>query len=137
MMLSTHESQFLEAAAELTLRQHELEPLVAAVIGRRAYDYWILGHGRNDPALGALDLAKGGEWRFHFHGLEFDVLHIADGRSVRVDFGPGGILTFTPVALGPLSSQLDRRGAHFRSSEPSSADPSDTTTPSVPRSPMR
>jgi hypothetical protein len=100
MVLSTKERQFLEAAAELAIRQRELEPLVSAALGRRAYDYWILGHGRDDPALDTIDLSEGGDWRFRFHGLEFDVQQIADGRSVRVDFGPGGILTFTPEGVG-------------------------------------
>jgi hypothetical protein len=100
MVLSTNERQFLEAAAELAIRQRELEPRVSAALGRRAYDYWILGHGRDDPALDAIDVVEGGDWRFRFHGLEFDVRHVADGRSVRVDFGPGGILTFTPGGVG-------------------------------------
>lgn len=100
MTLTDHELQFLEASAELALRQAELEPLVSAALGRSAYDYWILGHGCGDPALELIHLTEGGEWQFYFHGLEMDVRHVADGRSVRVDFGPRGILTFTPGGVG-------------------------------------
>ncbi len=100
MLLSDTERAFLEAAAELTLRQQELEPLVSATLGRSAFDYWIRWQGRGDPKLDCLDLTENGEWRFHFHGLEFDLLHVSDGRTVRVDFGPGGSLTFTPGGVG-------------------------------------
>ena len=100
MVLSELERAFLGAASELTRRQHQLERLVSDALGRPAFDYWIRGVGRGDPTLDALSLATGGEWRFHFHGLEFDVAHVSDGRSVRVDFGPAGILAFTPGGVG-------------------------------------
>lgn len=105
MTLTTHELQFLDASAELALRQAELEPLVSAALGRSAYDYWILGHGCGDPALELIHLTEGGEWQFYFHGLEMDIRHVVDGRSVRVDFGPRGILTFTPEGVGGFVQQ--------------------------------
>lgn len=94
------ELQFLRACAELGQRQRELRALVAQAIGRDPYDYWIGGDGREDPALDGVHRTVCGEWSFHFHGLEFDVRHVEDGRSVRVDFGPGAICAFTPGGVG-------------------------------------
>jgi hypothetical protein len=91
---------FLEAAVELTRRQRELLPLLARALGRTAFDYWILGEGRGDPAVDAVEATRDGEWRFHFHGLEVDVRHCVDGRTVRIDFGPDGVPAFTPEGVG-------------------------------------
>lgn len=100
MMPATAEHQFLAAAAELCTRQRELVPLVAEALGRAPYDYWILGDGRDDATLDAIERTRDGVWRFHFHGLEFDLRHVTDGRGVRVDFGPGGSCAFTPGGVG-------------------------------------
>lgn len=94
------ELEFLRAAAELGRRQLELVPLVAEALGRSPYAYWILGDGRDDVALETICQTKDGEWRFNFHGLEFDVSNVADRRGVRVDFGPNGICAFTPGGVG-------------------------------------
>jgi len=101
--LSPHEADCLRAMAELARRQHEIEPLIAATLGRSAFDYWIVGDGRDDPALARLDLTVTGEWRFRFHGLEVDAAHAVDGRSVRIDFGPGGVLALSPTGIGQFA----------------------------------
>ena len=94
------EFEFLRAVSALTRHQNELEPLVASALGRPSYQYWILGNGREDAALRDTKLTPDGQWRFHFHGLEFDVQHVTDTRHVRVDFAPGGELAFTPGGVG-------------------------------------
>jgi hypothetical protein len=94
---------FLEAAAELTNRQCELMPLLTATLGRTPFDYWILGVGRDDPKLDAIDTTIDGQWRFQFHGLELDLRHAIDGRAIRIDFGPCGISAFTPGAVGAFA----------------------------------
>ena len=94
---------FLEATAELAGRQLELVPLLERALGRSPFDYWILGHGRGDPALDGIEVTAEGEWHFHFHGLEVDVRHAVDGRAVRIDFSPDGIPAFTPGAVGAFT----------------------------------
>jgi hypothetical protein len=97
------EFEFLRAVCALTRYQSELEPLVASALGRPSYQYWILGHGRDDAGLSDTKLTPDGQWRFHFHGLEFDVQHVTDTRNVRVDFAPGGKLAFTPGGVGSFA----------------------------------
>lgn len=94
------EMQFLAAAVELVTRQQELIPLVAQAIGIDPFEYWIHGHRRADPDLDAISRTSDGEWTFRFHGLEFDIKSLRDGRSVRVDFGPRGRHAFTPHGVG-------------------------------------
>ena len=90
--LSVLEHEFLSAAHELGVRQLELVALVAEALGVGPYQYWILGEGRADPRLDAINRTRDDQWQFHFHGIEFDAVHLADGRSVRVDFGFAGSL---------------------------------------------
>lgn len=94
------ELEFLKAASELTRRQQEVDPLVAAALGRTSYQYWICGDGRGDPRLNAMELTQDGQWRFRFHGLEYEAQHVSDGRHLRVDFAPGGGLAFTASGVG-------------------------------------
>jgi hypothetical protein len=103
MLQSTPDLLFLEAAAELTSRQLDLLPLLTDALGRTPFDYWILGNGRNDPILDAIETTMDGQWCFRFHGLEVDVHHAVDGRAVRIDFGPGGVPAFTPGAVGAFT----------------------------------
>ena len=94
------EFQFLSAAVELVARQQELIPLVARAIGIDPFEYWILGRRRDDPGLDAIDTTVDGEWGFHFHGLEFDIKNLRDGRCIRVDFGPRGRRAFSSFGVG-------------------------------------
>lgn len=94
------EFQFFSAAVDLVARQQELLPLVASAIGVDPFDYWILGQGRGDPAIGSINHTENGEWSFYFHGLEFDIKNRRDGRMVRVDFGPRGRRAFTSGGVG-------------------------------------
>jgi Domain of unknown function (DUF6896) len=103
MALSKPEFFFLEAAAELTSRQFELLPLLERALGRTAFDYWIRGDGKGDPALDSIEATTDGQWHFHFHGLEVDVRHAVDGRAVRIDFGSGGTPAFTPGGVGAFA----------------------------------
>lgn len=81
------EQQFLEAAAELVLRQGELLPRVERALGVDPYAYWIAcSHGPPKES----DPETDGEWRWTFHGLDVDIAHERDGRFVRVDLGPRG-----------------------------------------------
>ena len=87
------EEDYLRAARELCLRGDELLPRVAAAIRCDPYDYWILRRGTavdwedvrviDDPD----QLDNDGEGAWLFHGLELDLIHLVDGRRVRVDFG--------------------------------------------------
>ena len=98
--MTEFECQFLSAAVELVARQRELIPLVAQAIGIDPFEYWILGRRRDDPGLDAINRTADGEWGFHFHGLEFDIKNLRDGRRVRVDFGPRGRRAFTSFGVG-------------------------------------
>lgn len=93
--LSVLEQEFLSAAHELGVRQLELVALVADALGVGPYEYWILGEGRADPRLDAINRTRDDQWQFHFHGIEFDAVHLADGRSVRVDLVSPGSTAFT------------------------------------------
>ena len=92
--------EFLRAARELGVRQAEIVELVTAALGRSPFDYWILGNGFRDPNLEAIEETPDGQWRFYFHGLEFDARHVTDGRNVRVDFAGDGSCAFTPGGVG-------------------------------------
>ena len=94
------ELQFFSAAVDLVARQQELMPLVASAIGVDPFDYWILGKGRGDPAISVVNHTENGEWAFYFHGLEFDMKNLRDGRRIRVDFAPRGRRAFTPGGVG-------------------------------------
>ena len=99
---------FLQAAAELELRQAELLPLVAKALGYDPWEYWMSSGFEGPRRPGSWDsivivteenrpqeeakceqsgVTGDGEWRWFFHGCEIDIDHIEDGRRVRVDFG--------------------------------------------------
>lgn len=91
--LTSLEREVLEACREVVLRQRELAPLLAAALGvaeREIFHTWALRHCAQRGKL------EGTEWVYFFHGLECDLKNSADGRFLRIDFGPGGSLdTFT------------------------------------------
>jgi hypothetical protein len=100
-----YELQFLAAAHELGVRQSEVVALVTEALGRTPFEYWILQHGVRDPKLESIEQTTDGQWRFYFHGLEFDARHVADGRGVRVDFSGDGGCAFTPGGVGQFVMQ--------------------------------
>lgn len=83
----------LEACHEVTARQRELVPLLADTLGvpeEKVFHTWAFRRCRQSGPV------KDTDWRFFFHGLECDLKNVADGRFLRIDFGPGGRLdTFT------------------------------------------
>jgi hypothetical protein len=83
----------LKACREVVVRQQEVLPLLAALLDVKEnqvfYD-WMFR--RIDPDPGTIGDTG---WSHHFHGFECDLRH-ADGRFLRIDFGPRGRLdTFT------------------------------------------
>jgi hypothetical protein len=91
--LSPVEFQLLAACREATGRAKEMLPLVAQAIGvaqGEAFYTWALHRCKPRWTL------EGTNWNFVFHGLECDLENTADGRLLRLDFGPGGrVDTFT------------------------------------------
>jgi hypothetical protein len=77
----------LRACSEVERRQREMLPLLASAVGVPAeavFYTWALRRCRQSGEI------PGGPWRYFFHGLECDVMNSADGRFLRLDFGPGG-----------------------------------------------
>lgn len=100
MGLSELERQFWQATIELSRRQRELTDLVAQAIDADPYEYWVLRRFHQEECPPQLGHTADGAWQFFFHGREFDVRHLEDGREVRVDFAPGGRLAFQSWAVG-------------------------------------
>lgn len=91
--LDTLELGVLEACLEVTVRQRELIPLLARTLAIPDGEVFYTWTARRCPQSGEVE---GTDWQFFFHGLECDLKNSADGRFLRVDFGPGGSLdTFT------------------------------------------
>ncbi len=82
------EMHLLTACREAVRRQHELAAALAAhlrvPVGELFYRWATRQVGAQRGTL------AGGDWRYFFHGLECDFAHNADGRLLRLDFGPGG-----------------------------------------------
>jgi hypothetical protein len=88
----------LEACQEVVLRQRELLPLLAETLKvpeDRVFYTWAF---RKCAQRGRLE---GTDWVYFFHGLECDLKNAADGRFLRIDFGPRG-RTDTFTAWGVL-----------------------------------
>lgn len=107
----------LEACQEVIRRQHEMLPLLAAAVNVSEEDVFYTWALRQCKQHG--DLA-GTDWWYFFHGMECDLRNKADGRFLRIDFGPGGsvdaftawgVLQFIMTAVPPWTeySQLKRR----------------------------
>jgi hypothetical protein len=87
------EYPLLVACREVILRQGELMPQLAETVGVRPEELFYTWAFRKCRQHGRLHT---GDWAYFFHGLECDLRNTADGRFLRVDFGPGGRLdTFT------------------------------------------
>jgi hypothetical protein len=83
----------LEACQEVALRQREMLPQLAAALEVPEDQVFYTWAFRKCRQHGSLD---GGDWNYFFHGLECDLNNTADGRHLRIDFGPGGsVETFT------------------------------------------
>lgn len=91
--LSPLERGVLEACREAVARQREMLPLLAKplrVPDEQVFYTWAF---RRCQQRGRLE---GTDWSYFFHGLECDLRNAADGRFLRIDFGPGGrVDTFT------------------------------------------
>src|SRR5437016_4606409 len=81
------ELRLLTACREAVRRQHELAAALAAHLRVPASELFYRWAVRQFAQRGTLE---GGEWRYFFHGAECDLAHNADGRVLRLDFGPGG-----------------------------------------------
>src|SRR5437879_2699245 len=83
----------LKACQELVHRQQEMLPLLAAALHvpeKEVFYTWALHKCKQHGDL------EGTDWWYFFHGLECDLRNKADGRCLRIDFGPGGrVDTFT------------------------------------------
>lgn len=81
------ELEVLEACREATQRQEEMLPLLAAALGVAPEEVFYTWGFRKCAQHG--DLSNDSWWYF-FHGCDCDLMNRADGRFLRLDFGPGG-----------------------------------------------
>ena len=88
----------LAACQEMVQRQQEVVPPLAAALGVSEEDVFYTWALRKCKQHGDLE---GSDWCYFFHGLECDLRNTADGRFLRIDFGPGG-RTDTFTAWGVL-----------------------------------
>ncbi len=86
-------TETLEACQEVQRRQQEMLPLLAAALGVPPEEVFYTWAWRRCQQRGRLPEEA---WQFFFHGLECDLRNTADGRFLRLDFGPKGrVDTFT------------------------------------------
>jgi hypothetical protein len=114
----------LQACQEVVRRQRELLPLLAAAVGvpeDQVFYTWALRRCPQQPAK----LSASG-WVAFFHGLECDLKNVADGRFLRIDFGPHGradtftawgVLQFIMTSVPPWPD-LPPLKAYFARSKP-------------------
>lgn len=80
-------AQFLMACEQfVAIRQPVLEDLASALNVLPQALFYL----RMDRRCQQLGVLPNGEWKYYFHGYCCDFKHIADGRFLRFDFGPGG-----------------------------------------------
>ena len=92
-MLSMQEFDVLAACQEAVARQHEMLPLLAETLRVPESEVFYTRAERRFQQHGDLE---GTDWWYFFHGLECELRNRADGRILRIDFGPGGTVdTFT------------------------------------------
>ena len=77
----------LNACSEAERRQQEMLPLLASALHVPAEDVFYTWAIRRCRQRGEL---PGTPWGYFFHGLECDLKNSADGRFLRLDFGPRG-----------------------------------------------
>jgi len=81
------EIDILNAAYEAELRQQEMLPLLASTLNVPAeavFHTWAFRRCRQHGEVADTS------WQYFFHGLECDLKNSADGRFLRLDFGPRG-----------------------------------------------
>ncbi len=81
------EIDILNACHEAELRQREMLPLLASALSvppEAVFYTWAFRRCRQRGEL------PGTPWGYFFHGLECDLKNSADGRFLRLDFGPRG-----------------------------------------------
>jgi len=78
---------FFHACCQVVLRQEELVPALAKVLGVKPDGVFYIWAARKCEQTGFFD---GEKWRYFFHGLECDLKNLKDGRFLRIDFGPAG-----------------------------------------------
>lgn len=87
--------EFLRAAAESIRNQSTLLECLRDELGTDPYGYFFLRSWEKDyRADGVQSRQEGvtadGQWSWFSHGLEIDFENVADGRKLRVEFGPAG-----------------------------------------------
>jgi len=122
-VLNFQELEVLAACREATRHNEELVPLLAEHLGVSVPGVWYTWALRRCRQSGTL---PGTDWKYFFHGFECDLKNSADGRFLRIDFGPrGSIDTFT--AWGVLQLIMTsgfpwpehrQAQAHFAKKEP-------------------
>ncbi len=119
--LSELELDFLRAASDLSRYQAELSELLSLELGMSPHAYWIGACVDGEPLAATLkpeyrsyrQRPRVGDWEPFFHGFECDMENVADGRFVRMDFGPRsrplalsgfGVLQYVMCAREPWRS---------------------------------
>ena len=112
----------LEAFQESVARKEELLPLLAQAVSvpeDRLFYTWAARRCKQSGRIGDSG------WAYFFHGLECNLRH-ADGRFLRIDFGPKGrldtfngwgVLQFIMTSTPPWSEFADLK-QHFAEREP-------------------
>jgi hypothetical protein len=110
--LNPSEIGVLKACHEVVTRQQELLPLLAKAVGVPEREVWYTWAFRRCKQSGRVGESG---WSYFFHGIECDLKH-ADGRFLRLDFGPKGrmdtftawgVLQFIMTSAPPWSEFVD------------------------------
>jgi hypothetical protein len=106
------EADILQACSEVELHQREMIPVLAAALNVPVEAVFYTWAFRQCSQHGEL---PGTPWRYFFHGFECDLMNTADGRFLRLDFGPHGrtdtisawgVLQFIMTATAPWTGFL-------------------------------
>ena len=85
------EHDFLQAAKALVEIQQRLFDRAKITLGMSAYDFWIRRVGEPEVRKRLDNDITDSEWRYQFHGLELDAVHLHDDRFARLELGPRGM----------------------------------------------
>ena len=96
LSIDSLEIKTFKACVELVSCQKKILALMASHLNLMVNEIFFAWAFRTCNQTGKFS----GDWRYFFHGLECDVKNEADGRFLRIDFGPDGrIDTFTAWGL--------------------------------------